>query len=1006
MKKNISFLRLVLLFVFATFLHGVVMAQTKKVTGVVKDEAGEALIGVSVQVKGTAVGSMTDFNGAYNIDVPEGSTTLVFSYIGMKTQELPISGEFVSATLVSDTKELDDVVVVGYGTVKRRDLTGAVASLKTRDLQSVASNNAMEAMQGKIAGMDISRSSGAAGSDLEITLRGNRSVNASNDPLIIVDGVEFGSTIDINASDIASMEILKDASSTAIYGTRGANGVIIITTKRGSADAGTKKTLVSYNNYVSFNSPTLIPKTMSPQQDVNFLIEKERYKDDVAAGKNWGSTPVDKYNANSILSSNDSALYANGTNVDWFDLFLSNTISHNHELSVVGGTEKTKYNFSLGYLDEKGLMKNDGLKRYNVKFGIDHEIIKNLNIDANIFYTRREWDRREDNVWNQILKMHSLADTTAEKPTIDLANSHSNPLINEYENYYVNNTKSNRIFANGAIKWNIIKGLQFKSLIAADIYDMFKGVYEDYQIASRYQSSPYSYMSQENKTSYDITWDNTLTYDVKIKGGHDLTALLGTSANQYKSIYGKTSGTGGGVHYLTNLYYDLTKVSTMNAPESEYIKSSLMSYFGRVNYKYKDRYLLTGTLRADGSSTLAEGNQWGYFPSVGTGWRVSSEKFMKNVKAINNLKLRYSWGKAGNAAIDPYGTLALTSPNRNYYCFDNVSVFGFVPGNLGNKELSWETTTTHNIGLDFSIFKDRISGTVDYYISSTSDLLMEKSVPPTTGYTKVLENVGETKGNGIEVVITSQNIKKKDFNWTSDWTFSLMRDEVVSLASGATQDFSDPEQALKVGSPVSCFADYEVDGVFGINDPDLNAFNASMGFVPGMLKVVDQNGDSLITDEDRILYNRSPKFILGWNNSFSYKNFTLSIFAFARVGQWIAYDLYDQFKPTEQDATADLDYWTPENQSARFPRPGIDPSPYKTALNKVNASYVKIRDISLSYSLPKKIVKSIGMSDVRVFGSLKNFFTFSNIDNYDPEQNGSISNPLMKQVVCGLNLSF
>lgn len=1009
MKKNSSFLRLVLLFVFAILLHGVAMAQTKKVTGVVKDAAGEPLIGASVLVKGTSVGSMTDFNGAYSIDVPEGATTLVISYIGLATQELPITGELVNVTMISDSKELDEMVVIGYGTVKKRDLTGSVSSIKSRDMQSVSSNNAMEAMQGKIAGLDISKKSGAAGEGLDINLRGNRSLpgGASNAPLILVDGVEYGSTIDLNTSDIESMEVLKDGSSTAIYGTRGANGVIIITTKKGKAGVkGGKNTLVNYNMYVSSNTPTLVPRTMTAKEEVDFLIERKRQFDEAADVSvtdplPWGASNRANYDHNNVLSGAGLDLYNQGANVNWFDMVLSNTLSNNHELSVLGAGDKTSYNFSLGYMNENGLMRNDNLNRYNVKLGLDHIINKTINLGGSLLYTKRDWNRREDGAFSQIVKMHAIADDSLDIPS-PLQTSHTNPLLNQQNNNYLNNTQQNRFFGNAYLNVNILKDLKFKTMFAADITNNFKGIYEDYKITGRNQSGKNSYISQENTDKTNITWDNTLNYALKIKK-HDIQALAGQSMIITTEYYGMTSGTAGKEH-IENGFSDLKEITAFELTQNANTESRMLSYFGRLNYKYADKYLLTGTLRADGSSVLAEGNKWGYFPSVAGAWRISEEKFLKNnTKLFNNLKLRYSWGVAGNAAVPAYGTLTTLAEFKNYYSFNNVTTFGFIPGNLGNKDLTWEKTGTHDIGLDFSILKDRISGSVDVYYSTTNNLLFLKTLPPSSGYPVSWENVGSTENKGIEVVLTTVNVKTKNFSWSSDWTFAANRDKLTGLSSGATQDLSDIDRALVVGEPVNCFLDYEVDGAFSVNDPDLAAYKTA--YHPGQMKIIDQNGDSLITDQDRILYSKSPQFILGWNNHFSYKNFTLSILTFARLGQWIDYDLYHYFNAVGNDATPFLDYWTPENQDARFSRPN-EAVPYASAFYKEKASYWKIKDITLAYSLPQKWCTKIGVSNVKVYGSMKNYFTFSTIENYDPEQNGKISNPLMKQIVFGLNLSF
>lgn len=997
----------ILFLVVAVCLPSILFAQSKTVSGKVTDTAGEAVIGVSVAVKGTTIGTVTNVDGEYSINVPESNSVLVFSYIGMLTQEIVPASNVLDVVLKESAQDLDELVVIGYGVVKKRDLTGSVSSLKASEIEKVASNNAMEAMQGKIAGLDITKSSGAAGSGINIDLRGNRSISASNNPLILVDGVEYGSTIDLNASDIESMEILKDASSTAIYGTRGANGVVIITTKRGLQGIGPKKTKINYNGYVSANSPTNVPRVMTAEQDVRFLIEKQRYTDEKNNGGSWGSTNLSDYSADKAISGAVLDLYNQGISVDWFDLILQNSTSHNHELSVMGGGEKTAFNFSLGYLNENGLMKNDALDRYNVKLNVDHIIADNLNIGAGILFTRRNWDRREDGVYSQLVKMHALADINKDQPSL-LAPSHTNPLINERENYYQNRTESNRFFGNTFLNWEIIKGLAFRTMFAADVQNTFQGVYEDYMCTGRNQSNKGTAISQQNTNKYNLTWENTLNYNKTFAEIHGLQLLAGNSVNMSKSLYGITSGTAGNVHFLNAGYYDLSNIdkSTLVA-ESEYIEQKMLSYFGRVNYKLLDRYLLTASIRADGASVLSEGNKWRYFPSVALAWRINEESFLQEARALDNLKLRLSWGQSGNAAVEPYGTLTTLTTFYSYYSFDNNAVRGLTPGNLGNKDLGWETTAAYDLGLDFGLF-NRISGSIDLYYSKTSNLLLQKTLPPTSVYITTWDNVGSTENKGIEVALNTRNVDTKDFKWSSDWAFSLNRDKITSLVSDLSQDISNTDRALIVGEPVLAFYDYETLGTWGIDESDEAAKYKK---VPGDLKVKDQQkegeeGYGVIDENDRILFNKSPNFIFGWNNHFSYKNLSLSILTFARVGQWINYDFYSAFNPTVVDGTPDLDYWTPENQGAHFPRPGIANTAEYSSLNNLKASYWKIKDITLAYDLPKKLIKKAGIANLRVYGSMKNYFTFSNIDNYDPERGGSISNPLMKQIVFGLNLEF
>jgi TonB-linked SusC/RagA family outer membrane protein len=429
----------------------------------------------------------------------------------------------------------------------------------------------------------------------------------------------------------------------------------------------------------------------------------------------------------------------------------------------------------------------------------------------------------------------------------------------------------------------------------------------------------------------------------------------------------------------------------------------MLSYFGRVNYKLLNRYLLTATLRADGSSVLAEGNKWGYFPSVAAAWVISEESFMNTSPLINNLKLRLSWGKAGNAAIDPYQTLTMLGMDKIPYTYGTTLVQGQVPANLGNPDLTWETTTTYDAGLDISLWKERLSATFDVYYSKTSDLLVYKGLPASSVYPQVLENVGNTENRGFEAALSFRAIEETNFSWVTDLTFSLNRDKIVSLASGESRDVSNPAQALIVGEPVRAFYNYEADGCWSISE----ASTATLyGKVPGDIKLVDVNGDNKIDDSDKRIYNKSPKFIVGWNNSVSYKGLTLSALVYARVGQWIQYAYNTAYKPTEADGSPAVDFWTPENQGAKFPRPGIASQSDMPALAFENASFLKIRELTLGYSLPKQIFRGIGISNLRIYGSLQNYFTYSNLDNYDPERGGAISDPLSKQMVFGVNLEF
>lgn len=1002
------------------FFSSVTFAQNARtVTGKITDKSGSALAGTNVIIQGTTTGVQADAFGNYQITLENPANAVIeFSFIGYVAQKITVGGQkVIDVVLDEEAVGLNEVVVIGYGTVKKRDLTGSVSSIKSAEITKTATNNALQSLQGKIAGLDITKASGESGSEINIDLRGNRSINASNTPLFLVDGIEYGSSLDLNASDIASIDVLKDASSTAIYGTRGANGVVIITTKKGVPGEGKAK--VSVNSYLSFNSPTNLPKLMSVQKDYRLIAERQRYNAERGTSA-WGTTSMDDYPPETVLSQIVAApyeksvyqLYQEG-GVNWFDMILRNSVTQNHEISISGGDEKTSFAVSLGYMDENGLLRNDNLKRYNARINLDHKISKSLSAGVNLQYTIRNWDRRDDDIFGQLIKMHSMAEpylsdgTILDRPS-ELALSHTNPLLNEVPGYYVNNTKDNRLFGNVHLEWELMTGLKFKSMFGIDQQSSRKGEYKDYMCTENYQFGRGSEFSNLTGETFNYTFENTLNYSLNLGDMNEIQILAGQSAQQnlFESL--KASGFGSGDHYLRSSFYDLSFIpSTGRALENSYIRTNMLSYFGRVNYKLMNRYLITATLRSDGSSVLSEGNKWKSFPSVAGAWVISEEPFLKSVKMINNLKFRLSWGKAGNSAVDAYRTLTTLGIDKIPYTFSSPAgvqlIQGQVPANLGNKDLTWEITTTFDAGLDITLLNERVSATLDFYSSKTDGLLLFKALPPTSVFPQVIENVGKTENVGFEAALNLRVIDHKDFTWNSDFSFSTNRDKIVSLASGESRDVSNKDLALVVGEPVRSFYDYEANGCWKIDEADQAAiFNK----VPGDIKLVDANNDGVINDLDKRLYNKSPRFILGWNNTISYKGITLSALAYSRIGQWIEYEFNTNYKPTEADGSPDVDFWTPENQNAKFPRPGITSQNNMPALAFEKASFLKIREVMLSYSVPKRFISKIGVSNLRFYGSLQNYFTFSNLDNYDPERGGEISNPLAKQAVIGINLEF
>lgn len=1028
MNKHRSTLRRVLFLFVALAFFGMSWAQTRAISGEVKDATGEPVIGASVVVTGTTTGTITDLNGKFRIDVAAGARTLDVSYVGMKKQMVPISGTFLSITLEDESKDLEELVVIGYGVVKKRDLTGSVASVKATDIMKTTISNPLQAMQAKVPGLDIRQNDGQAGSGLTMTLRGNRSISASNSPLILVDGVEYGSTIDINASDIESMDILKDAASTAIYGTKGANGVIIITTKRGKAG----RTSVSLNSYVSSNIPTHIPQVMYGPREVQFLIDKRNYQLDAASG-NWGTanTTVEQ-----VLTGTPSGadftemdVYNAGDYTDWLSIILQNGMTQNYEASISGGTEKTNFNASIGAMYEGGLMKNDMLDRYNAKLTLDHKISDMFKVGSSMLFTYRDHDSRNSSVFGQSLKMTTITrpynndGTLLNTPNARYA-AHSNPLLDEIEGAYVRNIESTRFFGNSYIEVTPIKGMTFKTMFALDRTNRRDGQYQDYESVSRYQSPSTSYISLTYSNATKYTWDNILNYNKSV-GQHDVTALLGHSMTKSVNESLSTFGDAGKEHLYNSLFYDVSKILTPKST-SGFTQHTLLSYFGRFNYSYAGKYLLSASVRADGSSALAAGNKWGYFPSLSGGWRVIDEDFMEGAKSwMSNLKLRASWGISGNAAIDPYQTLSQLSGYDLYYTIGGKDIAGRIPSQMGNSELKWETTQAANFGVDFGFFNNRISGSVDYYRTNTNDLLFLRTAPASQVFTTVLSNVGETRGEGIEVSLNTLVAKTKNFSYDINWSYSSGKDEVVALTDGIDKYQVSGAEWLMVGQPVRIFYDFETNGIWNVGEfaqyktdwearhpgETLNyvANGAPNGYGnAGTMKIVDRNDDGKLNSDDRRVYDRSPKHIFGMNNTIEFRNFSLSVLLYARLGGYIAYALNNEMN-YETANWADLDYWTPTNTGAKFPSPGAASavySSYSTALRYEIADYFKLKDVTLTYTLPAQYLKSLNVRTLKVFGSLKNYFTFGSIPNYDPERGGAVTFPLAKQAVVGVNLEF
>ena len=991
LKLKSRFIIIVLVLTILNVLN--VQAQNKNVSGTVLDNSGQPVIGASIVVVGQSkLGTVTDIDGKFSIAVPTTSKKIEVSYIGMVSQVIEAkAGTPMKIIMKDNLKDLDEVVVIGYGVVKKRDLTGSMTSIKSEDIVATPTTNALESLQGKVAGLDMTKSSGQTGSGLSFSIRGNRSLNASNTPLIIVDGIPYGTDIDINPNIIESMEILKDASSTAIYGSRGANGVILITTKKGTQG----KTKVTYNGYYSTNSVAAYPERMNLQEWANF--KREAYK----ADGQWASEADDA----KIFGSAYDAVKSN-QDVDWVDLLMKDGSQTSHSISISNGSEKTSFNLAFEYMKEQGLVKLDNLSRYNTTLGISHKVTKDFKLNFNMVYTFQNQNIRRDPL-NRAIYYSPYGDVYNEDGSINPLPFNDgqtiSPIAEEAAGAYKNNKRTSHLVGNIGANWNIIKNLTLTSTFGLDRKDVRNGHFADQYTLDG--AGDYSVADATNETEMNWSWENTLNYNFKIDK-HDFSVMAGNAL--YQNEAETYTGSGHDIISPSMLFYNLGALQNSQKISSDYIKTTMASFFGRINYKFNEKYLLTLTFREDGSSVLASKHKWGFFPSAAFAWRMKEEKFLKDIEWLYNLKLRLSYGISGNSAVSAYQTQG--GLGKTMYSFINNGVeggaYGYYPALTPNTALGWEKTATTNFGIDFGFLNNRISGSIDLYYQNTYDLLMQKKVPTSTGYSISWDNIGKTENKGVEIVLNTANIVNKDFKWNTDLTFTLNREKIKELADGSDRDISN---GWFVGHPIKTHYGLKKLGIWQLNETEEAA---KYGEKPGRIKIYDKNKDFKIdNDNDRvILGSEVPDFVMGMNNTFRYKDFDLRVFMYWRQGQTLHAEAagYGSFR-NQGDPGLKFNYWTEDNPTNDFPRPEKSFSssdPRLESLGYVDGSYLKIKEITLGYSLPKTWISKINASKVRVYCSLKNFFTFSHFDNYDPERGGSLSYPMTKQAVFGLNVEF
>lgn len=968
--------------------------QSRRITGKITDKStGLPLADVSVLIKGTSTGTRTDEGGNFALTVNKaGPVDIEISLINYGTQQITTDGSGpLTITMDKETKTLNEVVVIGYGAVRKRDLTGSVVSIKGDEVKKVAASNVLESVQGKIAGVDIVRTSGAAGARPNVTVRGNRSIRASNGPLYIIDGIQYENYQDINANDIESMEVLKDASSTAIYGSRGANGVIIITTKKGLAG----KVKISANGYYGVSEVAGYPKPMTGPQFAQ--LKREAYR---TANPSYNPATDDP---KVFTSAADLAAVQSGASYYYPGYLLGNGSQQDYGVGVASGNEKSKVYFSFDYFNEKGLLNNDYSKRYTVRLNIDQAITNSFKVGLQSQLTYYDQNTRSDGVLNVANKVHPYYNPYAADGSL-LRNpgngAQFNPLLEELDGAYVNKSEITRILSTAYAEWRPVRNVSIRSNLGIVNSSNKNGFFEDANTIDR-QLSTGSISRVTNSTQANVTWENIVSWQKRwTNHSIDLTGVTSYLSNRLET----SSASGTGQLLAGQSFYALQNNPSNPLVSSSYVGSHLLSGAFRANYGYKGKYLLTLTGREDGASQLAPQNHWAFFPSAAAAWRIIDEGFMKDQDKLNDLKLRVSYGVAGNAAVSAYQTQSLLMLIPFEWNDASALAYGLNP-QIGNTDLKWELTATKDIGLDFALFKSRVVGSFDYYDSKTHDLLYGVKLPATTGATNIQGNIGKTRNTGFEISLQTTNIQSKDFTWSSALTYTHNKERIVDLPNG----INDVASGFFIGYPVTSFYDYQKVGIWQTAD---SALARAYGYKPGDIRVSDIDGDKKITAAgDRIVVGSAvPKYSAGFNNDFRYRAFDLNVYVFARVGQMFVSDYANKFEPNAIENGANVNYWTPENPTNDYPRPNINISraslPFATTLGYKDGSFVKIRTITLGYTLPAGLVKRAHIGSLRWYVSAKNYFTFSKVKDYDPEGSGSFERPLTKLIMTGINLDF
>ena len=964
----------------------------KTISGSITDKDGNPLPGASIIEKGTTNGAVTSFDGDFSLNVTNANATLVVSFIGFLSQEISVAGQDkITIALIEDTANLDEVVIVGYGTVRKSDLTGSVGQMKAEEINSYPATNILQSMTGRIAGVQVIQSTGAPGAEVSVRIRGTNSIQGGNEPLYVIDGFPYsGNPTIINNFDIKSLEVLKDASATAIYGSRGANGVVLITTKRGESGV-TKIDLET-----SYSSQTLRNKLE--------LMNGEEYA--AVANIQAANDGVPTY-----FTQQEVNAFGEGT--DWQDIVFQEAPIKSTSLNIRGGSEMTQFSIGGSVFDQEGIIKGSGFQRYSLNTNFDHKISKKFSIRLSNTLTYTNTNRRDNGGGARASSLigAALAAAPISEPynadgtyTV-LGNAYPfvpvdvrNPLnfINEQDN----EDKSNALLTNLSFIYNIAPELSIK--LAGGIENRDNRT-DNYTTRNFHNSDGIAYVGTNQYRS--LLSENTINYNKTFAEKHSISAVAGFTYQDFVS----TSLAASGMGFLSDVFetHNLGASANPGIPSTGYVKSVLLSYLGRANYSYDDKYLMTISFRADGSSRYSEGNKWGYFPSAALAWKIGNEDFMQEMDVISDLKLRASYGKTGSQAIDPYTTLNLL--NSGQTVMNDGLVNTFSPGTRLPGDLKWETTDQYDVGFDLALLNNRILVTADYYVKNTKDLLNTVVLASSSGFTRTIQNVGSIQNKGFEFDLSAK-VLTGEFNWDLSANISFNRNEVTGLYKGedlftssvSVLAINDNVQILREGSPVGQFWGFVEDGY---DDQ-------------GHIKIVDQNGDGSINSEDKtFIGDANPDFIYGINSSMSYKNFDLNIFIQGSQGN----DIFNVsvINPTNDfgqglNAPRDLfsNHWTPQNTNAKYPLISRATNAYASDRWIEDGSYMRLKNIELAYNLP---IENSALSSAQFYLSGQNLITITDYSWWDPEVNSRGAGqagidhntyPIPKTVTVGVRVGF